>query len=192
MDRVGRMLRSAFDAALGLGSLLAPLLVSTLSLPAAMAVTGGALILLAAVLWPTARTVDTLMAVDPAAVDLFAGIALFAPMSQIGLERLARAARPREFAAAQVVVGQGEPADGYYLVAEGLVTVSVDGHDVRRMGPGEGFGEIAPGSRRSAGSRPRPARRARRRARAARPAPEVRRRAASLRRVGRRCPAGAG
>ena len=116
---------------------------STLSLPAAMAVTGGALILLAAVLWPTARTVDTLMAVDPAAVDLFAGIALFAPMSQIGLERLARAARPREFAAAQVVVGQGEPADGYYLVAEGLVTVSVDGHDVRRMGPGEGFGEIA-------------------------------------------------
>lgn len=41
------------------------------------------------------------------------------------------------------MVRQGEPGEDFYLIAEGALEVTIDGRPVRRLEPGEGFGEIA-------------------------------------------------
>lgn len=135
---------SVAEAAVAFGSLAAPLLVDASSLPTAMVVAGGTLLLLVALLWPVVRTVDALVAADPAVVALLAQVPLFAPMSHIALERLARAARPVDVAAGDVVISVGDVGEEFFVVADGEVTVvGADGVQLRRMGAGEGFGEVA-------------------------------------------------
>ena len=38
---------------------------------------------------------------------------------------------------------QGDPADRYYVIEDGVADVVGDGQLVARLGPGDGFGEIA-------------------------------------------------
>ncbi len=65
------------------------------------------------------------------------------------LRRLLGAAlKRRELRFGQVVVRQGDPADAWYLVAQGRARVVLDGDDgeeiaLGEMGPGDGFGEIS-------------------------------------------------
>jgi CRP-like cAMP-binding protein len=42
-----------------------------------------------------------------------------------------------------VIVEQGEPGHCFYVVDQGEVLVQVPGQPDRRLGPGDGFGEIA-------------------------------------------------
>jgi CRP-like cAMP-binding protein len=61
---------------------------------------------------------------------------------------LAQHLRPRHVAPGAVVVRQGDPADGFYLIRSGSATVEQAGADrgVRRvatLGPGDHFGELA-------------------------------------------------
>ena len=58
-------------------------------------------------------------------------------MSVIGLERLARAAQPITMAADQTIVREGDPADGFYVVADGEVSVWQRGRRVRALGPAD-------------------------------------------------------
>ena len=41
------------------------------------------------------------------------------------------------------VVREGEPGDRFFVVSSGAVAVSREGREVRRLGPGASFGEIA-------------------------------------------------
>ena len=50
---------------------------------------------------------------------------------------------PIEVDAGEAVVTQGESGDRYYLIQSGEARVLVDGAEVRALGTGEGFGEIA-------------------------------------------------
>jgi CRP-like cAMP-binding protein len=59
------------------------------------------------------------------------------------LERLLAAMVPIDAGPDTVLVRQGDVGDRYYLVSDGQVAVSVDGVEVRRLGRGDGFGEIA-------------------------------------------------
>ena len=42
-----------------------------------------------------------------------------------------------------MVLREGEPGHLYYVIVEGEAVASADGHVLRTMGPGDGFGEIA-------------------------------------------------
>jgi len=59
------------------------------------------------------------------------------------IERLARALEPIGVPAGQVLFRQGDPGDRYYVIEQGTVDVVGDGRLVAKLGPGEGFGEIA-------------------------------------------------
>ena len=130
-------------AVIALASLAAPPLVRALGLGPAMVVSGAVLALAAVLAWRQLRRLDDLAGGRAEDVELLRRVPLLAALSLVGVERLAQSARPAEVSAGDVVVRQGEPAAEFYVVASGEVAVARDGREVRRLGPGEAFGEIA-------------------------------------------------
>ncbi|HET6948651.1 MAG TPA: cyclic nucleotide-binding domain-containing protein [bacterium] len=59
------------------------------------------------------------------------------------LEFIARSVKERVYEPAAVIVKQGDPGIGFFMIMEGRVDVGHDGHKIREMGPGEFFGEMA-------------------------------------------------
>jgi CRP-like cAMP-binding protein len=79
-------------------------------------------------------------------------IPLFERLSDRDLKSLAGSLIDRTFEAGRMVTEQGGPGVGFFVIEEGSATVTVDGNEVRKLGPGDWFGEIAllTGSPRSA------------------------------------------
>jgi CRP-like cAMP-binding protein len=60
------------------------------------------------------------------------------------LEKLAKEFSERTFPAGSVVVRQGDDRGiGFFVIADGTATVSVDDEDVGKLGPGDHFGAVA-------------------------------------------------
>jgi MFS family permease len=137
------LLQSVFVASVGIGTLLAPLLVDGLGIRGALVVTGAVLPLLAAALWRRLQRLDAAVTADSELVALLAAIPIFAPLSTPARERLARWLRATTLEAGETVFAQGDHGDGFYAVQEGEVDVLVDGEHVRTLGAGGYFGEIA-------------------------------------------------
>lgn len=76
-------------------------------------------------------------------LDALKRVPLFAGLSTSDLESLARSLRERTYDEGATIVREGEPGVGFFLIAEGEVEVSKGGKAIRRMGPGEFFGELA-------------------------------------------------
>ena len=125
------------------GGLLAPLLLVTLGLEGALAVTGLVLPILALATWPAIRRLDEEAVVDSARIAQIRADPLFAPLSMAIIEQLAGQLEPENFAAGQWILREGTAGDRYHIVREGRVQVSQAGRVVRECGPGEGLGEIA-------------------------------------------------
>lgn len=70
-------------------------------------------------------------------------VPLFAGLSLEELTLIARSVKDRVYEPGSVIVRQGDPGMGFYLIAEGRVEVTHDGHRIRELGPGEFFGEMA-------------------------------------------------
>ena len=71
-------------------------------------------------------------------------VPLFSGLSQRQLRKLARGFKEREFRAGRAIVREGEmDGVGFFVIAEGLAAVTVDGTVVTRLGPGDYFGELA-------------------------------------------------
>jgi MFS family permease len=81
---------------------------------------------------PPAELIDRLHA-DP----------IFAPLDVRAMEKLASGAVWISRPSGSMVIVEGEPGDRYYLVVDGLLQVTKEGAEVRRLGPGNSFGEIA-------------------------------------------------
>jgi CRP-like cAMP-binding protein len=78
------------------------------------------------------------LAEDLARVPLFAGL------KQRQLNRLAREARVRRFAARTTVVREGEMSGvGFFVVQNGEASVTIGKKKVATLGPGDHFGELA-------------------------------------------------
>ena len=77
-------------------------------------------------------------------VDELRGVRLFSGLSQRQLRQLARLAKERQFRPGVTVVEEGTMSGvGFFIVAEGEASISVDGREVARIGPGHHFGELA-------------------------------------------------
>jgi len=122
---------------LGLGALLAPVLIDLVGPEAALVITGAVLPVLALVTRPRLRAIDR-MSSAPEATGLLRGVPLLASLPESLLERLARESTSVEFQAGVPIVREGEPGDRFYVVRSGQVSILG-----RTFGPGEAFGEIA-------------------------------------------------
>ncbi len=76
-------------------------------------------------------------------VELLQKIPLFAGLEPRELERLSGSFKERTFNAGDTVAAEGETGAGFFVIESGEATVGVGGEEVRRLGPGDYFGDIA-------------------------------------------------
>jgi CRP-like cAMP-binding protein len=79
-------------------------------------------------------------------------VPLFKDLSSRDLKQLAGAMNERTYSAGREITTEGESGLGFFVVADGTATVTIDGQTRRQLGPGDHFGEMAliDGGRRSA------------------------------------------
>lgn len=75
--------------------------------------------------------------------DVLGQVPLFAGLDRRSLEQLARQLKDRTFPAGADALKEGSSGVGFFIVLDGSATVSIGGREVRRLGPGDWFGEIA-------------------------------------------------
>src|SRR4051794_7056943 len=143
LGRVFGVLESLVVGTLGLGAILAPLLISLFGVRWALVATGLLLPALALVSWARLRKIDERTVVPERELELLLSLPLFAPLPPATLEHLARSLVRVPAAAGSEIIRQGEVGDRFYLVDKGDMDVSIDGEVVSSLGPGDHFGEIA-------------------------------------------------
>jgi len=127
----------------GVGSLAAAPLVGLLGLRASLVVVGALLPVIAIVSATAVRRADAAAVVPHRQVELLRGVPLFAPLSMVVIEQLARSLEPIHHDAGTSVIVQGDAGDAYYIVSSGRADVIRDGARIAEVSAGDGFGEIA-------------------------------------------------
>jgi CRP-like cAMP-binding protein len=82
------------------------------------------------------------VAPDPAR-ELLGRVDLFSDLNARELQEFAGSLKQRRYEAGRAVVTEGESGVGFFVVAEGSASVSIEGEEVAMLGPGDCFGEIA-------------------------------------------------
>ncbi len=83
------------------------------------------------------------MAATEKYVEHLRRVPLFSGIPDAGLASIARQLSERSYETGAVIVKQGEPGVGFYLIDEGKVEVEQGGRVLTALGPGEFFGELA-------------------------------------------------
>lgn len=138
-----QMSSSIFYAA---GSLLLPIFASVFGVPAVLAISGMAVAASAAIALLLTSRAAAAERLDPERTRI-ADFPIFAGLPAPRLEAAARALRPVEVSAGEVVVRQGDRADRFYVIASGSFVVTQaapSGENVRlrQLGKDDVFGEI--------------------------------------------------
>ena len=68
---------------------------------------------------------------------------LFGELSKHELSELAKATEDLEVDEGRVLTREGDLGREFFVIVEGDVSVTQDGNEIRRLGPGDFFGEIA-------------------------------------------------
>jgi predicted MFS family arabinose efflux permease len=142
LARVFGAVQGLWVGTIGVGAIVAPLLIAALDIRGALIATGALLPILTTLLRRRLSELDE-VPVPVSELALLRSIEIFAPLPPPTLESLARALVPVRVEAGREVVRQGEPGDRFYIVATGELEIFVDGRAVRVTGPGGYFGEIA-------------------------------------------------
>jgi hypothetical protein len=137
------LIESVRDAGLAFGSLAVPVLVGLGGPDAAFIGIGALSPLVALATSRRVRELDRSASIPVVEMGLLRSLQLFAALPPAPLETLAREASYRKVEAGEEIVREGEPGDAYYAITDGEVRVTQRGAELRRMGRGEGFGEIA-------------------------------------------------
>jgi predicted MFS family arabinose efflux permease len=138
-SRVFGVFESMVAATIGLGAILAPLLIAVAGIRFALIATGLFLPILAGLLW---RRLVSLDAGDPAHLDLLRRLPIFAPLPPQALERLARSLEPVHLPRGTVLFHAGDAGDRFYVIESGELSVDL-ATGTKTEGPGRGVGEIA-------------------------------------------------
>ncbi len=125
------------------GSVAAAAAIDLVGTQAAMVLLGAVAPVTVALTWPRLRRIDALLGARNAELAILQQVPMLRLLPVPTIEHLARHLRRRIVAGGAAVIRRGTVGSAYYVVASGTVEVHKDGQIVRRMGPGEGFGEIS-------------------------------------------------
>ena len=140
-SRVFGVIESTTTGTIGLGAILAPLLIALFGIRVTLLATGLFLPIVTGLLWRRLLALDT-PRIEKRRFDLLAAIPIFAPLPPSGIERLAQALEPVALTAGSVLFSAGAVGDRFYVVESGELAVDLpSGQKVE--GPGGWVGEIA-------------------------------------------------
>jgi MFS family permease len=142
LARVFGAVQALWVGGIGIGAILAPLLIAALGIRGALIVTGAMLPILATLLSRRLSPLDE-VPIPERELQLLRGIEIFKPLPPPVLESLAHSLVPVRVEAGREVFREGELGDRFYIVADGNVEIVQDGEVVNLEGPGEFFGEIS-------------------------------------------------
>ena len=134
---------SVMMAAIAVGSAAAPLLVTGLGAETSFVVAGVFLPVVALAGWPALRRLDAATAIPADRVALLQGVPMFEVVAPRVLERLALFSTAEHRPAGAAVTVEGEIGDLFYVIVSGELVVSHGDEEIRRLGPGGWFGELA-------------------------------------------------
>jgi MFS family permease len=143
LARVFGLLESLIALAVGLGAIVASVLVDLTGVRTALVLVGSLCPLLALAAWGRLKRLDRNIGVEDKEISLLRAIPLLRPLPLPAIEQLARGLEPVSVPAGRTVFRQGDPADLFYVIEDGVADVVGDGHLLTKLGPGDGFGEIA-------------------------------------------------
>ena len=144
LARVFGVIQMLWLGSVGIGAIVAPLLINWLGLEGALIVSGALLPALVLLFWRKVARIDAAAAQpDPDELRILGSVPIFAPLPGMTLEHLAGRLVPLRLEPGTVVIRQGDPGDRFFIVADGTVEVSEYGRAISELGPGGYFGEIA-------------------------------------------------
>ena len=137
------LLEATAGISAAIGSLAAPSLLYWLGIRGAMMATGAVLPIAAVVLLVLFRRAGASEVVPSAMIDSLRRVPAFHALPLTGIERLIAGQTEVRFAAGEVLMRKGDPADRFLVIEEGDVEVTDGRHLLDSFGPGAGLGEIA-------------------------------------------------
>lgn len=143
LARALALTEAVFSLALALGSLAIPIVISALGNTGALIVTGCILPLAVAARWAGLRVIDADIEVRKDRIALLRRVGMLRALPVPVIESLAMRLRWSGFSAQTDVFRKGDAGDDFYIIQSGRVAVIDEGHEIRQLGPGDAFGEIA-------------------------------------------------
>ena len=142
LARVFGVAEAGSQVAVALGSVAAPLLIAAFGVRGALLATALIVPLVVIARWRAVQRLDARAVVPERELEALRAIDLFAPLPLATVETLALRATPRVVRADEQILRVGDVGARFYVVADGTVEVQA-GPVIRRLGPGDYFGEIA-------------------------------------------------
>ena len=143
LARVFGVMESLIALAVGLGAIAGSLLIELSGVRTALIGVGSLCPLLVLVALRPLTRLDRNIGVEDKEIGLLGAVPMLRPLPLPAIEQLARGLEPVSVPAGRAVFRQGDPADRYYVIEDGVADVLGDGHLVTKLGPGDGFGEVA-------------------------------------------------
>ena len=142
LARVFGVAEAGSQVAVALGSVAAPLLIAAFGVRGALLASALIVPLVVIARWRAVQRLDARAVVPERELEALRAIDLFAPLPLATVETLALRATPRVVRADEQILRVGDAGARFYVVADGTVEVQA-GPVIRRLGPGDYFGEIA-------------------------------------------------
>ncbi|NEK60322.1 MFS transporter [Geodermatophilus sabuli] len=143
LARVFGVLESLVALAMGLGAVVAALVVELTGVRPALVAVGLVCPLAAAASLRRLRRMDRSIGVRDRDIELLQAVTMLNVLPLPAIEQLARRLEPVAVPAGQVVFEQGDIGHRYFVIESGAADVIGDGRAVATLGRGEGFGEVA-------------------------------------------------
>jgi hypothetical protein len=143
MGRALGVRRGVLLLSMGLGSAVTPLLIDAWGARGTLIATGLLPVVSAAVFLPRLTAIDGRISAPGPDLALLRRVPFFRPLPFAIVEHLASELQSATYEPGDVIIREGEPGDRFYLIAAGRARAAKEGKQLREMGEGESFGEIA-------------------------------------------------
>jgi MFS family permease len=143
LARVFGALESLVALAVGLGSILTPLLIHLFGIRGALVAVGLMTPVVIGLAWSRLARVDEGLGAQADIIDRLREVTMLRPLPVSTIEHLARSVREESVSPGKTVIEQGQVGESFYVIVAGEVEVTKNGHRVGVLSDGDCFGEIA-------------------------------------------------
>jgi predicted MFS family arabinose efflux permease len=143
LARVFGALESLVALAVGLGSIITPLLIYLFGIRGALVAIGLMTPTVVALAWSRLVRVDAGLGAQADVIDRLRQVTMLRPLPISTIEHLARNVCEESFEPARTVIEQGQVGNSFYVIVSGEVEVKANGRVLTLLADGDSFGEIA-------------------------------------------------